>query len=145
MKECRTCGELLQLAEFYRHPKMADGHLNHCKSCVKKRVRQHRLTHLERVRQYDRDRGKLPHRLELSVKQSKRWRKEHPGANAAHHEVARAVEDGRLTKPERCAICGRKKKLEAHHPDYALKLHVIWCCCPCHKKIEHLDPQEEEH
>lgn len=32
-KQCRQCGETKPLDEFYRHPAMGDGHLNHCKVC----------------------------------------------------------------------------------------------------------------
>lgn len=33
LKTCKDCGESLPLSQFYKHSKMADGHLNHCKDC----------------------------------------------------------------------------------------------------------------
>jgi 5-methylcytosine-specific restriction endonuclease McrA len=47
---------------------MADGHLNHCKSCVKARARNYRLSHREQYAQYEKARATLPHRVEARRK-----------------------------------------------------------------------------
>lgn len=133
MKYCRQCGELLPLSEFYIHKAMADGHLNQCKSCVKNRVRKHRVENIESVRAYDRKRSKLPHRIELRRLIVDRWTANYPGRRKAVNAVNNAVRDGRLRKMP-CWVCG-ELEVEAHHPSYSMPLDVVWLCVPHHRQL----------
>jgi hypothetical protein len=138
MKACFKCGETKPLEQFYRHKMMADGHLNKCRDCTCKDVRHHRLDNPEKVRAYDRERAKQPHRIEKRMKLYYRDREEHPDRLKARNTLSNAVRDGRVAKRP-CAFCATTEKLEAHHHDYAKPLDVTWLCKPCHRRFHALE------
>lgn len=41
-KTCFKCNRTLELLQFYKHPQMADGHLNKCKDCTRLDSEQNR-------------------------------------------------------------------------------------------------------
>jgi len=46
------------------------------------------------------------------------------------------VKSGKMIKPDRCALCGkkpRKQKIQAHHPNYDEPLYILWLCESCHR------------
>jgi hypothetical protein len=111
---------------------MADGHLGKCKSCQRQAMMTHRKKNLEKIRQYDRDRGKKDERKKAANLVSKRWRASDPRIMRCHNAVARAVKSGKLQKLP-CERCGAVKTL-AHHENYDEALAVMWLCQPCHKQ-----------
>ena len=121
-KTCRQCLTWKPLEEFYLHPKMADGHLNKCKECVKARVGQHRELNLERIRAYDRSRGR---RRSLSPYPQKQ--------RSASNKVGKAIRSGRM-KRQPCVICGNVKT-EGHHQDYDKPYDVVWLCVEHHRRL----------
>ena len=125
MKACFKCGAVRQLDEFYRHPRMADGHLNKCKDCTKLDALNRRLSKIDQIRAYDRERAHLPHRAELRRETLENWRSEHPARARAQAAVRRALSSGLLFR-EPCFVCG--ERAEAHHPDYDAPLAVTWLC-----------------
>lgn len=133
LKICRRCHAVLPLNEFYRHSQMADGHLNHCKNCVRSRVAHHRSANLDRVRAYDRTRGTRPERRADNTARTMAARRANKARQAAHNAVARAVTSGRLT-PQPCCVCG-SLPTEAHHHDYSKKLAVTWLCPAHHRQL----------
>jgi hypothetical protein len=136
------------LQEFYRHPMMADGYLNHCKTC--KRTYQQRRDELNRqdpmwaARERARGRGKY-HRLYASGRkwvwvdqplELKRW---------ARQVFSNAVRDGRITKPAACSACEQevpRRRLHGHHDDYSRPLDVEWLCARCHRQAHLSAPRK---
>lgn len=129
-KQCFKCKTVKPFSDFYKHPRMADGHLNKCKECTKNDVGTHRGKNLEKIREYDRERG---------ARQTPEYRKyyisTYPRKYVAKNMVNNAVRDGKLDKPSNCETCSKQsKRLHGHHDDYAKPLEVRWLCAACHSQ-----------
>ncbi len=90
----------------------------------------------------------------------KKWRKENPNymkkwisknrkryleinrIKAKRHEhknpekiKARRIAKNLKLKGNKCEKCGRKEKLEGHHPNYSLPNKIITLCVKCHREV----------
>lgn len=61
----------------------------------------------------------------------------------ARKKVLRAVQSGKLVKPNLCEVCRKEKFVEAHHEDYNKPLEVKWLCKECHENTHHLNEGHE--
>lgn len=138
-KPCFKCGETKPLECFYKHPMMADGHLNKCAECTKADVRSSRAARLEYYQAYDRQRAKQPHRVaerkERARERPSRRPEPDPVKRAARVAVGNAVRDGTLLRSPECQICAVTCDTHGHHEDYSKPLDVIWVCTACHALI----------
>lgn len=154
-KQCFKCLQHKPLEAFYRHSMMADGHLNKCKECTKADVAKYRHDNLESVREYDRMRGSIPHRVAARKEyaQSETGKNAHqramrayrikfPERAVARFAVNNAVRDGRLIPWPVCAVPECSQKPEAHHPDYSHPLDVVWLCDKHHKEAHAIERAE---
>lgn len=147
-KQCFKCGEVKDINEFYKHPQMADGHLNKCKECTKTDTIQNRMVNYDYYAEYDRIRGRLPHRVaarkeyiaahpEIKKKCIENYSIKYPEKHTAHQKTGNAIRDNRLIK-QPCEVCG-EREVEAHHDDYSKPLEVRWLCqrhhCEVHGKL----------
>lgn len=145
MKTCFKCCAVQPRTEFYRHPGMADGHLNKCKSCAKTDVGQNYRARIEQYKAYEYRRNAEPERHQYKLAQSREWCKDNPElrreisrrwSHANRHKtraqvrVSRALANGLLAK-QACQHCGRSDS-QAHHEDYSKPLDVMWLCSTCH-------------
>lgn len=127
VKTCFKCLSAKPLDEFYRHPMMADGHLNKCKECTKRDANEHRQRNLERIREYDAMRSQLPHRKAALFKHA------NPERTAVAKIASAAVKRG-ILKRQPCHVCGAEK-VEAHHTHYSHPLEVVWLCRSHHVQL----------
>ncbi len=150
------CGLEKPIGEFYRHKGMADGHLNKCKDCARCDVKTNRVENIDRVREYDRSRANLPHRVECrknylktdsgkksSAKAKARWIDNNPEKRKAHLRLEAAKKSGKVVVPVTCERCGLQLAIEAHHDDYSKPLDVNWLCDGCHKKVHNIERENE--
>lgn len=149
-KTCFKCNTSKPLSDFYKHSQMADGHLNKCKDCAKKDVRAHREENLDKIREYDRTRGRTENRKkearqyqaehpEIHLAANRRYKEKFPEKNFARVSVNNAIRDGRLFK-QPCEVCGDPDS-EGHHDDYSKPLDVRWLC-DAHHKEHHRNERE---
>jgi|GEM_PF-5489211 len=61
-KVCFKCDAELSITNFYKHPRMGDGHLGKCKACTRYDVRENRKAHVDYYNEYDRVRSRKPER-----------------------------------------------------------------------------------
>ena len=119
-KICFKCGRELPITEFYKHPRMADGHLNKCKSCTKKDVHENYEKNsedsdfVEKERQRGRDKY---HRLYANLHIS-----------SSHSENSNT----RRTAKNRGIDCDGK---EIHHWNYNMKNDIFLLTPKQHKKV----------
>lgn len=140
LKTCFKCGKSLPRTEFYRHPMMADGLLGKCKTCTKADASAHRLANLEKLREYDKTRAKLPHRVKLGLKLQAERRKKDRRKDRCRSKVARAVRAGILVW-QPCCICGNERSM-AHHESYDRPLDVVWYC-QVHHSARHQEMKKQ--
>lgn len=126
MTICRKCGKE---GEFYA------GVASRCKECHKAAIKVSRTARLEEVRDYDKQRARLPNRVEQNLRISTEWRRKNEQGYKAQTAVGNALRDGRL-KRQPCWVCG--EKAVAHHPDYSAPLDVVWLCQAHHKQTHAL-------
>jgi len=122
-KTCFKCHRLLLLTEFYRHPRMADGHLNKCRECARLDTLQNRRKRVVYYREYDRGRSQLPDRVARRRESARREKEQEPQKYRARTAAGNALRNGRLRK-EPCHFCGATTDVEMHHPDYTQPLRV---------------------
>ncbi len=79
-----------------------------------------------------REYAKTPKAKESHAMSVKKWARSNREKRYAHSVVSHAVAAGKIKK-EPCKVCGNEK-VEAHHHDYSLPMHIIWLCSSCHKK-----------
>ena len=135
MKTCFKCNTVKPLSEFYKHSRMADGHLNKCQECTKKdsdeNFKRKMLDPYWQIKERERQRKKEANRRDLGITLKYKRKQLSPEIRKQKYgEYENAIRDGKI-KQEPCAVCGSAKS-QGHHEDYSKPLDVIWLCSRHH-------------
>jgi hypothetical protein len=143
-RKCTTCKLNKEINSFYPHKSSKGGRLSKCAVCKRNEVNEYRKNNENKVKEYDRERGRTEKRLKrvreyaktdkgkaARLKASRLWKERNKEKYDAHRKVGYAIKTGKLVSMP--CLCG-EKKTEAHHEDYNKPLEVLWLCDPCHKR-----------
>ena len=135
MKTCFKCVTEKPLSDFYKHPQMADGHLNKCRECAKKDSddnfkRKQEDPHWQ-IKERERQRKKQANRRDMGLAKKYQRKNDYIKTKEKYGEYLSAIKNGKLT-PQPCAVCG-KDKTQGHHEDYSKPLDVVWLCIRHHQ------------
>ena len=122
LKTCRACGHPKSLAEFYRHDRMADGHLNQCKACVRAGMKRAYHSNREHYRAYDAARSA----------KKREWDAKNPEKITAQKIARNALRRGEIVRKTECEKCNGGDTVQMHHDDYSQPLKVKFLCVHCH-------------
>jgi len=145
-KKCFKCNIIKDLSEFHRHLDMSDGHLNKCKKCTCKYVKEQRQKKSEYYKEYDRKRGSKRGVRIYKDKYTQNNKSYNTGKFGAEYRKLHLWVEKELGKPDECVHC-RKNGLFGHRVHWAnvsgeykkQKNDWIRLCAACHKKYDLLE------
>lgn len=133
VKRCKTCDQIKPADAFSFERFSHLGRKASCKRCLAAKARAARRNDPERARRAARRYSER--HAEREKRDRDRRRRASLEKYAARERVRRAVQAGRLVRPDRCEGCELSVPVQAHHDDYSKPLEVRWLCPACHVAI----------
>lgn len=122
---CSRCKKERTLDHFHKKNDVTRGFSYWCKDCCCR-------YHMENPNKIYKNRWNKEHMKLISLS-SRNWAKKNPVKRWAEGKLYRALMAGRVIKLP-CEVCG-DIKVQAHHPNYAKPLEVIWLCINHHRMV----------
>lgn len=138
-KLCRKCETVKPLTEFHGMKRNSDGKQSHCKQCqVKAKIKLRATSPIYVLKERIASRARKAIRPSIrTAEQTKAnnaaMRKKYPEKDKARAMLNNAIAAGQVVRGS-CQVCGIENA-EAHHPDYAKPLEVMWLCQKHHKEL----------
>lgn len=146
-KKCCDCHEWLSVDNFDTYNKNGKTYYqSKCKPCRKiyntsKEVREKNKIQQEKNKEKYKETAKRYNQSkrgrEVRRKASKKYWDANSKKNSARKKVRTALRNGSMVRPNKCSMCGKQCKPEAHHEDYNKPLDIIWVCKSCHTNIHY--------
>jgi len=131
---CSRCKNLFSADGYYKHTSSTNGLTTECRKChgatsyrTRDKVNTRRITREAQRRARSADPEKFRKRQREAYSKTPRGKK-----HKARARLRKAVESGRIIRPEKCGECGEGGRIDAHHRDYDLPYEVEWLCRLCH-------------
>lgn len=74
------------------------------------------------------------HNRERINEYQRKWYQKNKEKRKAHVILYRAINQGKIFRPNVCSQCNKDCKPDGHHNDYSKPLDVIWICKACHAR-----------
>lgn len=155
IKKCSRCKVLKDISCFHKSCAGRYGVRSWCKDCVREYCksdsgRRARKKAFEKWSDSEKGKNWRKNYIESgkSAEACSKWGKSEKGykyscdrvisknKSRANDSVRCAIKKGELIRPNKCSVCGKKCRVQAHHSDYKSKLDIIWVCQSCHRKLD---------
>lgn len=155
IKKCSKCKVLKDISCFHKNRCTRDGFRSECKDCVREYCKSDSGVSVRKKalnKWLNSEKGRNWHKNYIasgkSAEACSKWGKSKKGhkynynrviskdKSRANDSVRCAIKKGELIRPNKCSVCGKKCRVQAHHSDYKSKLDIIWVCQSCHRKLD---------
>lgn len=145
--QCKACNASVLKAWRRANPEKRAAQNRRARPNAEQRRATYQRTRKDRTEQHRRwYAANREDQVAYAVRTTKQWRREHPAEqrllSRAWYEVARAIRNGTLIRPDSCEEClASGVPIQAAHYDYHEPLRVRWLCRSCHSQWDLAEPK----
>ncbi len=134
MKVCTKCHKPRRLSEFHHCSQRKSGLQSRCKQCMREKVKAWEAKAYPNKPKRPRN-PQAPHIRASKRDYQRAYRAKDPTKYKTHKTLSVKRRRRVFVSLKPCEICGKSKRLDAHHPDYSKPLLIVWLCHKCHMAL----------